>query len=149
MMNNLFEYHNGPNIQDADTDHDGINDGAELHYWNITRGLDMDTSIAYCTIPDVDGDNIPDGKEIKGYSVKIITGWKSDGTPISRMRYISPDELDPLTPYANSTGVWTDTDRDGIPDVAETYLSNRSLWGKFQSGYPQLWSDYSFILSYF
>ena len=25
----------------------------------------MDTSIEYCKIPDVDGDNITDGKEIK------------------------------------------------------------------------------------
>ena len=132
-----------------DTDHDGINDGDELNYWNVTRGLDMDTAISYCKIPDVDGDNITDGKEIKGYSVKIIVGWKSDGTPISRMRYISPDEMDPLIPYANSTGVWTDTDRDGIPDVAETYLSNRSQWSYFAKHYSALWNDYSWVSSYF
>ena len=34
----------------------------------------MDTSIAYCKNPDVDHDNITDGKEINGYEVKIITG---------------------------------------------------------------------------
>ena len=50
------------------------------------NGIDMDTSIAFCKNPDVDGDNITDGKEINGYEVKIITGWKSDGTPISVMR---------------------------------------------------------------
>ena len=41
-----------------------------------------------------DGDNITDGKEINGYKVKIIKGWKSDGMPVSEMRYISPGELD-------------------------------------------------------
>ena len=32
-LTNIFEYDNGLNIQDSDTDHDGINDGAELRYW--------------------------------------------------------------------------------------------------------------------
>ena len=114
-------------ITDPDTDHDGINDGDELNYWNVTRGLDMDTSIAYCKIPDVDGDNITDGKELSGYEVKIITGWKEDGTPISEMRFISPNDLDSLRPYTNSTGVYLDTDKDRIPDVVESYFSNSSI----------------------
>ncbi len=112
-----------PDIYDTDDDHGGIDDGDELNYWNITRGLNMDTSVEYCKNPDVDGDNIPDGKELNGYSVKIITGWKLDGTPISRMRYISSNELDPLIPYGyNSSGVvmWTDSDWDNIPDVVES-----------------------------
>ncbi len=148
-LSNLFESKHGLNIQDPDTDHDGIDDGYELNYWNVSMGLDMDTSVEYCKIPDVDGDNITDGKEIKGYKVKIITGWKGDGTPISEMRYISPAELDPLVPYANSTGVWTDTDKDGIPDVAETYLSNRSQWSYFAKHYSALWNNYSWISDYF
>ncbi len=60
-LSNLYEYDNGPHL--FDTDHDGIADGAELRYWNVTRGLDMDTAIAYCRNPDVDRDNIPGGKE--------------------------------------------------------------------------------------
>ena len=152
-LSNLFEYNHSLNMNDPDTDHDGINDGAELHYWNVTRGLDMDTAIEYCKIPDVDGDNIPDGKEIKGYSVKIIVGWKSDGTPISRMRFISPDEMDPLVPYGyyNATHVrkWTDSDGDHIPDIAEIYLSNRSKWSYFSTHYSALWNDYSWVSSYF
>ena len=59
--------------------------------------------------------------------MEIITGWKSDGTPISEMRYISPKELDPLVPYTNSTGVYLDTDEDGIPDVVESWFSNVSI----------------------
>ena len=72
-----------------------------------------------------------------------------NGTSISEMRYISPEELDPLVPYANSTGVWTDTDKDGIPDVAETYLSNRSKWSYFATHYSSLWNNYSRISEYF
>ena len=127
--------------------YDTIGDCDELNYWNVTRGLDMDTSIEYCKIPDVDRDNITDGKEIKGYSVKIITGWKSDGTPISEMRYISPDELDPLTPYRNSTGVLLDTDKDGIPDIVESMLSNNSTILQFYKFNMTLVFHYSWLLN--
>ena len=120
-LSNIFEYDNGLNIQDSDTDHDGINDGAEYHYWqNKLKEVHPDwdnetindTAISYCKNPDVDGDNVPDGKEIKGYSVKIITGWKSDGTPISGMRHVWPEEMDPLIPYGynSSSGMmWIGT----------------------------------------
>ncbi len=54
-------------ITQADTDHDGIDDGKELKYWNETKNLSLSTAIEYCKIPDVDGDNITDSKEIKGY----------------------------------------------------------------------------------
>ena len=155
-LSNLFESKHGLNIQDADTDHDGIDDGDELNYWNVTRGLDMDTAISYCKIPDVDGDKIIDGKEIKGYKVKIITGWQKDGTPISEMRYISPDELDPLTPYRNSTGALLDTDKDGIPDVVESWFSNSSIATSYNYRMRfihkfgnSLYSQYSWVISYF
>ena len=62
----------------TDVDHDGINDGAELHYWNVTRGLPLNESIAYCKNPDVDNDSIPDGKEIKGYTVEDNHGLGSE-----------------------------------------------------------------------
>ena len=78
--NGCYEY--GLNMKKWNTDHDGINDGDELQYWNVTRGLPLNESIAYCKNPDVDNDSIPDGKEIKGYTVKIITGWDSKGEPM-------------------------------------------------------------------
>ena len=136
MMNSLFEYLHGLNMQASDTDHDGIVDGAELSYWenrlaeihtDWTSEQILNMSVNYTRNPDVDGDNITDGKEIKGYKVKIITGWQKDGAPISEMRYISPDELDPLTPYTNTNGVLLDSDRDGIPDVVEAWFSNSSI----------------------
>ncbi len=140
----------------TDVDHDGINDGDELHYWNVTRGLPLNESIAYCKNPDVDNDSIPDGKEIKGYSVKIITDWDSKGEPISEKRFISPNELDPLIPYTNSSGVYLDTDKDGIPDVVEKWFGNASI--VTNSSYRQefiqkfgwsLYHKYSWVISYF
>ncbi len=32
-LSNLFEYNHSLNMNDPDTDHDGIDDGAEYHYW--------------------------------------------------------------------------------------------------------------------
>ncbi len=42
-----------------------------------------------------------------------------------------------------------DTDGDGIPDVVEATLSNRSQWSSFTVRYPSLWSEYSWISNYF
>ncbi len=135
---------------------DGINDGDELHYWNVTRGLPLNESIAYCKNPDVDNDSIPDGKEIKGYTVKIITGWDSKGEPISEKRFISPSELDPLTPYTNSSGVYLDTDKDGIPDVVEKWFGNASIVTNhtYRQEFIQkfgwsLYHRYSWVIGYF
>ncbi len=90
-LSNLFEYEHNMSINDADSDHDGINDGDELSYWesrlstmhpgwSAEQVLNM--SVNYTLNPDVDNDSIPDGKEIKGYTVKIITGWDSKGEPM-------------------------------------------------------------------
>ncbi len=143
-------------------DGDVIPTGAELRYWNATRGLPMDVAISYAKNPDVDGDNITDGKEINGYEVKIITGWKSDSTPISEMRHITPSELDPLIPYGynSSDGLhWSDVDSDGIPDVVEAMLSNSSYFLAFYNfthnedwmyGYRlALWHEYSWTIAYY
>ena len=106
--------------------------------------------------------DITDGKEIDGYDVKIITGWKSDGTPISVMRDISPDELDPLIPYGynSSDGFhWSDVDSDGIPDIVESMLSNASYFLAFynfthkddwlSAEREKLWDDYNWTISYY
>ncbi len=46
--------------------------------------------------------------------------------------------LDPLVSYGHESGsgiIWSDTDRDGIPDVAEIYLANHSKWSTFKVNY--------------
>jgi len=174
-LDNLWEYENGTMINDNDTDHDGIDDGAEFEYWqsylynlwdswvNEETGAEVnETSLSYCRIPDVDNDSIPDGKEINGYEVKIITGWKSDGTPISEMRTVDSPYLDPLIPYGyNSTeGMeWSDVDDDGIPDVVENLLSNSSRFLDFYNFTHKddwmkdyrlaLWENYSWAIAYY
>ena len=70
-------------------------------------------------------------------------------TPISKSIKIKNTTLDPLVPYANSTGVWTDTDEDGIPDVVEAMLSNTSYWRFLVVEYPLLWAQYSWAANYY
>ncbi len=72
------------------------------------------------------------------------------------MRFISADELDPLTPYANETGVYTDSDEDGIPDVVEAWFSNTSMITDsdyrqaFKSKFGStLFNEYRWVISYF
>ena len=52
--------------------------------------IDVDASLTYCKNLDLGRDNITDGKEINGYDIKIITGWKSDKTPVHDMIDKSP-----------------------------------------------------------
>ncbi len=164
-LSNLFEYEHNLSISDADSDHDGINDGKELNYWESrlsTMHPDwsaeqvLNMAVNYTLNPDVDNDSIPDGKEIKGYTVKIITGWAKNGTPISEKRFVAPSELDPLTPYTNSSGVYLDTDEDGIPDVVEKWFGNVSIITNYT--YRQefislfgwsLYDKYSWVIGYF
>lgn len=92
-LDNLWEYENGTMITDADTDHDGIKDGAELHYWNVTRGIPNETAVEYLKDPDVDKDNITDGKEINGWTVKIIVGYDEENKLISKEVTLYGDPL--------------------------------------------------------
>ena len=153
-LSNIFEYQHGLNMIDPDTDHNGLKDGAEYHYWHDVRNLDTSTAASYCRNPNVDGDNVPDGKELNGYSVKIITGWKSDGTPISRDVWVS--NADPLYAYKDRNGNWMDVDGDGVPDVIESWFSNSSIatssdyQNRFKSKFgDDLFNQYSWVISYF
>ncbi len=77
------------------TNYDGIGDGDEYHYWqNKLKNVHPDwsnetinaTALNYTKNPDVDHDNITDGKEIKGfknvYRIRIggyrISYWVND-----------------------------------------------------------------------
>ena len=68
MIGNLLGYQHGLNLNDPETDHDGIGDGAEYHYWqsrlyslwggwvNSTTGKKVnDTAISYCKIVRLSG----------------------------------------------------------------------------------------------
>ncbi len=131
-------------------------DGNELKYWNETKGLDMDTAVKYCHIPDVDNDSIPDGKEIKGWTVKIIVGYDEENNPTSKDVTLYGD---PLAAYRalrkedGSLGDYIDSDDDNIPDIVESLLSNNSTFVKFAdwalNNDLEAWNDYSWCIAYF
>ena len=72
-MSNIFAYKYGLNIQDPDTDHDGINDVAEYHYWQnrlteIHPDWDSetinDTAVEYRKLPGVDHHKLTYEREV-------------------------------------------------------------------------------------
>jgi len=171
-LDNLWEYENGTMINDNDTDHDGIDDGAEFKYWqnylyklwggwvNEETGAEVnETAVKYLKIPDVDKDNVTDGKEIKGWTVKIIVDYDEQNNPISKEVTLYGD---PLAPYREprkedgELGDYIDSDEDNIPDIVESLLSNNSTFAKFarlfadpNSEYYDLWTSYNWTIAYF
>ncbi|MEM3567860.1 MAG: hypothetical protein QXS83_04780, partial [Thermoplasmata archaeon] len=129
-LKDSVEYTLGLNPLSNDTDSDQWLDAQEFQYWYILyleMGIGVKDACAQaaknCKTPDVDGDSITDYQEVFGYNVKIITGWGKDNTPISKEITMYGD---PLRAYRQSSGAWTDTDSDGIPDIVEIYFSNVS-----------------------
>ncbi|MEM3567463.1 MAG: hypothetical protein QXS83_02715, partial [Thermoplasmata archaeon] len=114
------EYYNGTNPQSNDTDSDQWKDGSEYNYW-LKRTNESRTAFLYCTTPDVDGDSITDYQEVYGYTIRVITCWDENGTPLSSESIMYGD---PLGAYKRCDGGWTDTDSDNIPDIVEIYFSN-------------------------
>ena len=161
-LDNLWEYKNGTMINDADTDHDGITDGAEFEYWqerlydewngwyNENGAGVNETAVEYLKNPDVDKDNVTDGKEINGWTVKIIVGYDEDNKPISKEVTLYGD---PLAPYKDPNGEYIDADEDNIPDIVESLLSNNSTFVKFAewalSNDLALWRAYNWTIAYF
>ena len=159
-LDNLWEYENGTMITDADTDHNGINDGEEYKYWQEslyelwgTWENVNETAVKYIKNPDVDKDNVTDGKEINGWTVKIIVDYDEDNNPISKDVALYGD---PLAAYKDPEGNYIDSDEDNIPDIVESLLSNNSTFAKFArlfadptSEYYDLWTSYNWTIAYF
>lgn len=55
-LSNLYEFQHNLNLQDNDTDHDGIDDGDELNYW-LSRGFSEDKAPSFAITPCVDNDS--------------------------------------------------------------------------------------------
>ena len=73
-LSNIFEYKHDLNLNEYDTDRNGIDEGSEYYYWqkklknahsDCSNEMINDTAISYCMNPDVDHDIITNGKEIK------------------------------------------------------------------------------------
>ncbi len=133
-----------------DTDNDSLSDSFELNLYETGKNLGENKLMSPLNSTDIYGDFDKDTlSNIEEYQRDPSGDYDGDGTPISEMRHVTPSELDPLIPYANSTGVWTDTDSDGIPDAVEAMLSNTSYWQFLVVEYPLLWAHYAWAAKYY
>lgn len=66
LENSLDKFFFHANCTDPDNDKDGIRDGDEVNYFNLTRGISNETITAlyYLDDPDVDDDGLLDGLEL-------------------------------------------------------------------------------------
>lgn len=149
-VNELDVYNTNPNL--ADSDNDGIDDGAELSYWAEKWNADADGDKTI-NLLDIDADNdfISDGLEINTYGTDPANAdtdtdnleddeertywgadWNADPDEDTLVNLIDPDsDNDGLldgdeikTHHTNPAS--TDTDGDGLNDYAEinTYHTN-------------------------
>ena len=100
---NTVETQIGTNPLDADSDDDGVRDGAEDNYADDTDGDGFINALD----PDSDGDGLFDGTERAVTTAPI-------GTDVSRGRFIA--DADPTT---RTSAVVADTDRGGVSDGLE------------------------------
>jgi len=132
----LFFFH--ANCTDPDNDDDGIRDGDEVNYFNLTRGISNETIAAlyYLDDPDVDDDGLLDGFE-------LLIGTDPLDNDTDDDLLLDGEEVEigsyPLVPDTDGDGLLDgvevhqygidplrqDTDNDGLTDdveVAEQHL---------------------------
>ncbi|WP_247005358.1 binary toxin-like calcium binding domain-containing protein [Halorientalis litorea] len=95
------EYGTDPTV--ADTDEDGLSDGAEV----TEHGTDP-------TVADTDGDGFSDSEELSEYGTDP-TAADTDGDGLTDAEEVSEYETDPTT---------ADTDGDSLPDGAEAEMAD-------------------------
>ena len=137
-----YTYRLNPNT--GDSDGDGIGDSLEAtDVWpNPTNLADNDGDGIYETmvtsIPDADGDGMPDGRDVDSDNDGLFDGTYNPGWTYADGTL--PNENAFGTDYRN-----TDTDGDGLSDGFEAGndldLSNGSGAGAFERTDPTLWSS--------
>lgn len=148
-LNDLGEYHAGTDPGVADTDEDGLDDGAEvsIHGTNPTvddtdgDGLkDGEEASVYLTNPllaDTDSDGLSDYREAVEFGIDP-TDADSDSDGISDYDEVYHDgdgSYNPFDPVANPSGSDTDamkpdTDGDALTDYIERYSSSSPVDGE-------------------
>ncbi len=142
---NSIEKELGTNSKQADTDGDGLNDGAEVNQYR-TNPLKADTDgdglndgaevNQYRTNPlmaDTDGDGLNDGAEVNQYRTNPLTA-DTDSDGLNDGAEVSQYKTDPLKADSDSDGLndgdevtyksdpWkADTDSDGLSDGTEVH----------------------------
>lgn len=97
-LNNLEEFQQTTDPTRADTDQDGLSDGAEVK----THGTKV-------LVADTDGDGLLDGAEIKEHKTNPLAS-DTDNDGLSDRAEVQQHQTDPLS---------ADTDKDGLPDLWE------------------------------
>jgi CshA-type fibril repeat protein len=93
-----------PNYRDLDSDNDGLNDIEEADGLDENKDgiVDVEDLVDAVTLPDMDGNNIPDVLEPNNPNLPVVVDTNGDGV------------IDDAT----------DTDNDGIPDVTDGQVDN-------------------------
>ncbi len=109
-ISNLDEYLNGTNPRDADSDDDGVDDGADnCPFASNADQADLDEDgVGDVCDTDRDGDGVPDGEETGQYGTDPTLA-DTDGDGLTDREEIDGG-TDPTDP---------DTDGDGLPDGDE------------------------------
>jgi alpha-tubulin suppressor-like RCC1 family protein len=128
-LTNLEEYRVGANPTVADTDGDGLSDGAEVH----TYGIDPLNT-------DTDGDGLTDGDEINIYHTNPKKS-DTDGDGLSDSDEINRYHTDPNNADSNSDGLSDledlrikidpnnmDVDQDGLTNAQEWQLGTNPFY---------------------
>lgn len=134
-INDFFVFH--ANCSDPDTDNDGIVDGLEVQYFNLTRGILNETiaSLHYLNDSDVDDDNVLDGHELRIGTDPLNNDTDGDGLldgeelEIGSYPLIQDSDGDSLLDgeevhIYNTSPLRQDTDNDGLPDQVEVVESS-------------------------
>lgn len=134
------------NCTKQDTDNDGIPDGIEVNYFNLTRGISNTTiaNLQYLNDSDVDDDNVPDGLELRIGTDPLNNDTDGDGL-------LDGEELEigshPLIPDTDGDGLLDgeevhvygcsplrmDTDNDGLTDSME--VQETTIWILYQGNF--------------
>ncbi|MBD3406284.1 MAG: hypothetical protein GF411_09260 [Candidatus Lokiarchaeota archaeon] len=127
------------NCSEPDTDFDGIRDGDEVNYFNLTRGIMNETiaSLHYLNDSDVDDDGVLDGHELRIGTDPLNNDTDGDflldGEELEIGSYpLIPDSdgdslLDGIEVHDHNTDpLRQDTDNDGLDDATE--VAEQSLY---------------------
>jgi hypothetical protein len=125
-LNNSNEIARGTNLTDADTDRDGLSDGAEVHQ----HGTDP-------TVADTDEDGIADAAEIKHGTDPTVVDTDGDGLTDEREMTVGTNPTvgdtdgDGLSDQREVSGETNptdaDTDNDGIVDGRELEIGTNPI----------------------
>ncbi|WP_416841325.1 binary toxin-like calcium binding domain-containing protein [Haloferax sp. DFSO52] len=135
-LGNKRELEHGTSIRVADTDTDGLNDGAEVNRYEtdptstdtdgdeLSDGVEVNEHGSNPTEVDTDGDGLEDGVEVTTYASDPTTG-DTDGDGLIDSEEVHQYQTNPTS---------EDTDEDGLKDGPEVNIHETSPTAKDTDG---------------